>query len=252
MRIATYNIAHGADYTRYGTVEEHLLPTDLDKLARVIRALDADVIALNEVYEYGQTEQECQQTDKLAQMLGYPYSHFAIGADLGFCVIGNAVLSRYPVESVDTVAVPAPSPDERPRTEEEWFEDRVVLVCRVLVDGVPLTVAATHFGLNPSEQSRMLTALAPIMAQERPLVLLGDFNVCPNSTVLEPLRACLTDAAAALGTEELTFSSLSPDRRIDYIFLSHELTPIRVHVPPVVCSDHLPVVCDFVIKSEKM
>ena len=250
MRIATYNIAHGADYTRYGEVDESILPVDLKKLADVVRSLGADVIALNEVYERGWDEVTCHQTEKLAAMLGYPYYRFAAGADLGFCVIGNAVLSRYPIEHAYTVPVLAPTEEERVPTENEWYEDRVILVCRLSVDGAGLTVASTHFGLNPQEQQRMLAGLAPVMEGEQPLVLLGDFNARPDSPMLLPLYARMTDAAAALQRAADTFSSLVPDRRIDYIFLSDALQPKSFETKSVICSDHLPIVCDIEIKQQ--
>jgi endonuclease/exonuclease/phosphatase family metal-dependent hydrolase len=245
MRIATYNIAHGADYTRLGEVQENLLPVNLAQLAQVICSLEADVIALNEVYEYGCEESMCHQTEKLADMLGYAHYRFVRGADLGFCMIGNAILSRYPIESTETVYVPAPSVQERDPSETDWFEDRAILLCRLSVMGKSLSVASTHFGLNPSEQKRMLSALAPIVKTERPLVLLGDFNARPESAVLDPLRCELTDVAAALDCERYTFSSFAPDRRIDYIFVSKEIVPISCDVPSVICSDHLPIFSDI-------
>lgn len=241
MKIATYNIAHGADYTLYGTMAEEILPVDLAKLADAIRSLDADIIALNEVYEkFDADEGGNQQTERLAALADYPYHVYAAGADLGFCIIGNAVLSHYPIVGVETYPVPAPSVEERPEREKEWFEDRVVLCTRILVDSEPLRVISTHFGLNPSEQSRMLATLLPLLETKEPTVLLGDFNMRPDAEALAPLVARLTDAAAECGTPEFTFSSYHPDRRIDYILYNEGLAAHDCRTEKLPNSDHLP------------
>ena len=246
MKIATYNIAHGADYTLYGTMKEEVLPVDLPKLAEAIRSLEADVIALNEVYErYDADEGGNRQTERLAALAGYPYHAYAIGADLGFCVIGNAVLSRYPIDAVCTYPVPAPAEGERPEGECEWFEDRVVLCVRISVDGRPVRVLSTHFGLNLSEQSRMLTTLLPLLNEEIPTVLLGDFNLRPDAVGLQPLFERLTDVATHFDDPTFTFSSMSPDRRIDYIFVNDGWSPEEYRVLPLPNSDHLPVVASL-------
>ena len=115
-----------------------------------------------------------------------------------------------------------------------------------------MTVASTHFGLNPSEQGRMLSALLPIMEAEPTLVLLGDFNARPDAAVLSPIHARMTDVAQACKNASFTFSSIRPDRRIDYIFLSSDLAPVSFDVPQVICSDHLPLIGDFAFKNDKM
>ena len=241
MRIATYNIAHGADYTLYGTMAEEILPVDLTKLADAIRSLDADVIALNEVYErFDADEGGNRQTERLAALADYPYHVYAAGADLGFCIIGNAVLSRYPILGVSTFPVPAPTVEERPEREQDWFEDRAVLSVRISVEGKPLRVISTHFGLNPSEQSRMIATLLPLLEGEEPTVLLGDFNMRPDAEALAPLLARLTDAAAKCGTPEPTFSSYHPDRRIDYILYNQGLNATSCRTKNLPNSDHLP------------
>lgn len=246
MRIATYNIAHGADYTLYGRMAEEILPVDLAKLADAIRSLDADVIALNEVYErFDADEGGNRQTERLAALAGYPYHAYAAGADLGFCIIGNAVLSRYPILGVSTFPVPAPTVEERPEREREWFEDRAVLSVRISVEGKPLRVISTHFGLNPSEQSRMIATLLSLLEEEEPTVLLGDFNMRPDAEALAPLLSRLTDAAAKCGTPEPTFFSYHPDRRIDYILYNRDLVATSCQTKELHNSDHLPLVASF-------
>ena len=236
IKIATYNISHCQDFS-VTTADD--APVCIEKYAQYIRELDADVIALNEVYMNGHCEDFKNQTEKLAQMAGYPYYTDAVGKDLGWVAIGNAILSKYPIKSVKKIPIPTPVGEERRENENEWYEDRVILCAVIDADGQKICVIATHFGLNGLEKERMLSALCPtIDGLDMPIVFLGDFNEKPHTQILAPIYERLKSCADEKGNTEYTFSSFDPYTTIDYIFVSKEMNVKEFNVRKDVLSDH--------------
>ncbi len=148
LRLATYNV-HGC--------------ADLARTATVLRALEADVIALQELN--WNPSDALHVLDDLAARLGCtplagptllrPDGHY-----------GNALLTRLPVV--------------RTRLEDLSFpgrEPRGALAAELRAGASALTVIATHLGLAPRERRRqMQRLLALVRASDKPVVLLGDLN----------------------------------------------------------------------------
>lgn len=97
----------------------------------------------------------------------------------------------------------------------------------------------THFGLNPDEQ---VLAQETVLAQieDQRCVLMGDFNMTPDAELLQSIRARMTDTAALIQGPTATFPSDRPDRKLDYLFLSRDLTVQSAEILPVIASDHRP------------
>ena len=226
LKVMTYNVLHFAD-------DKTKAPAAA-AYAEVIRSLGADVIGLNETYDETKTSAFGGQAATVARLLGYRY-YFAKAAMIrGVRPYGNSILSRRPI--LDARAVPIPDPS--PRRFGGGYESRCVLLCTVDVCGEPVRFAVTHFGLNPDEQENAVRAVLPLIAPTR-FVLMGDLNVTPDAPVLRPLLERLSDTAA-FPSEQLSFPAQTPDRRIDYILTSADLTAVRAEIPPVVLSDHRP------------
>lgn len=246
LRLATYNIRWGlgADGTR-----------DLSRTAAVLRAMDADIVVLNEVDVNWRRSRNMDQPAYLAQAAGYPYVYFApalrtwASGTLGTSLYGNALLSRYPLGQTRTVPLPA-GPGREPRA---------VLVAQVSVNGNTLTVLGTHLGLNREERLAQTALLRELAATEPgPVVLMGDFNALPDAPEIRRLTAApgdLVDAHTVAGRGAgLTFPAPAPTARIDYVFVSPDLAPHVTAAGPwpadasdhlADASDHLPVVVDL-------
>ncbi|MBO5412501.1 MAG: endonuclease/exonuclease/phosphatase family protein [Clostridia bacterium] len=246
LTFATYNICACQDFTSY--VKDKTLTTCIANTANVINCLNADVIGLNEVYEYfSEREESCKQAQKLAKLCNAKDFTFGLGAaydwDGSVGVVGNAILSKHKIVKVEKFPVLSPRKWERDPNEPDQYENRIVIKATVDVDGNEINVLCTHFGLVPSEQRLMLATLQEILdGDDRPCVLMGDFNAAPHSAVLQPLYDRLQSAADVVGkTDEPTFSSFNPNCTLDYIFFSKHFRVKEFEVQDIVLSDHRPV-----------
>ena len=236
LKLTTFNISHCQDYSLTHADDS---PVSIEATASYIRTLDGDITALNEVFLQSQTEEYDRQTEKINAIAGYPYTVDAVGKNLPWASIGNAILSRYPLSDVRAVAVPAPTEEERRPDETEWYEDRVILCARAKTEAGFVLVMTTHFGLNGQEHERMVRALTTLIDDaDIPIILMGDFNVQPHAAVLQPIYDRLRSCADVTGNTDATFSSFAPDRTIDYIFVSDGIVVEEFTVRTEIVSDH--------------
>lgn len=227
LKIMSFNTQHCLNYiTR---------KIDFPRMAEVIRESGADIIGLNEMRGAGENPEYTAQTETLAEDLGVNY-YFAKAIDVnGNNPYGNGLLSRYPIISAETVKIP----DPEPRRYNGYYESRCVLKAKIDTPEGEMTVLVTHFGLNPDEAENAVSTVLLNAERER-CVLMGDFNLTPESPILKPIRAELFDTAELFGGERLSFPSDKPDRKIDYVFTSRDIKVIAADIPAVVASDHRP------------
>jgi len=93
-------------------------------------------------------------------------------------------------------------------------------------------------------RSREATRILEILSEEeRPIVLVGDFNTTPNNWIYAQFSKKLVDTGRASPfSTKGTFPSGFPVARIDYIFASHEFSVVNFYIGNRVYSDHRPVV----------
>lgn len=231
LRFLTYNIKAGRFH-----------PDGLEAVARCIEAMAPDIVALQEVDRGAARSEGVDQPTWLGERLG-------LGSAFGCSFIlpdggeyGNALLSRWPISAVETVALPQPADDAqpwvrwlrpglRPIRESErawrlagqlgiasalrrfypWREPRTILRATIATPGASLAVLVTHWGLQAAERAAQAEAtLAAITGVRGPLVLAGDFNAEPDSAEIQHLRTRLVDVAHTVGLTgeaRLTFPS---------------------------------------------
>ncbi|QQS53726.1 MAG: endonuclease/exonuclease/phosphatase family protein [Candidatus Competibacteraceae bacterium] len=199
---------------------------DPDRTLSVIRELDADIIALQEV-------QGLDLLDFLASRAGFDAiagpTLLRQGQDYG-----NALLTRLPVRQVEHLDLSVP----------DW-EPRGALNAMLDVDGQPFRVLATHFGLRPAERRRQARQVLRRLNQwdrGEMTALLGDFNEwLPWGRPLRGLNAWFERAPAPA-----TYPASFPLLRLDRIWLRPRgrLLAIHAHQSRLarLASDHLPIV----------
>jgi endonuclease/exonuclease/phosphatase family metal-dependent hydrolase len=199
--------------------------------------LDADVLVLQESWRpFGREN----AADELARTMGaslheVPFMSDASPARPRYLVVpegpagtmGLTVLSRLPVQSVETVDLPRPRADT--------VERRQALVLVVEVDGVPVAVGGIHashrlWGSLP--QLRVLDRA--LRATGRPSVLAGDCNMWTP-----PIAAALRDRRPSVRGR--TWPARLPHSQIDHILVDDSLEVLDAGVGRAVGSDHRPV-----------
>lgn len=232
IRVLTYNIHHGEGLD--GKV-------DLARIAAVIRASRADLVALQEVDKGVRRTAGRDLTVELAALTGLT-GVFSNNFHYQGGEYGNAVLTRYPIVTATNLHY------QMLRTNEQ----RGLLQVVVQIQGQKVAFWNTHVDARPDDAERRLN-VTEIEAQLRtagplPVVLCGDFNDTPDSRVHQAMGVAFEDAWAQAGPDAgLTFSADRPRKRIDYVWLAKggALKPVRAGVLSSDASDHRPLLVEL-------
>ncbi|NMR19917.1 endonuclease/exonuclease/phosphatase family protein [Cellulomonas fimi] len=211
---------------------------ELEEVARVIEASEADVVALQEVSRGWVMGGGAEMATWLSERLGMPYV-FAPAADRQF---GNAILSRYALD--DVVAQRLPYGDG-----PQWRS--AVSATVELDDGSPVRLTSVHLQHRDSNTPTRLEQLDVLLrasaaagprAVDVPAVVAGDYNAEPGWPEIARMQDAGFESAVDVAGDPgaLTFPSRAPDRRIDWVF-TRGLEPADVEVLDVPFSDHLPI-----------
>lgn len=229
LRVLTYNIHHGE-----GTDGK----LDLERIAKVIKAENPDLVALQEVDQGTQRTGGVDQATRLGELTGL-HAVFGKAMDYQGGAYGLAFLSRWPVTDRRTHALPA----------DTGVEPRAVLETRTQLgeSGPEITFLVTHLDhkADPKQRTNQIAKLRelfPAGSDERPMILAGDFNAKPDSAVVKTLLTEWADSAD--GKQFLTIPAGAPRSKIDYIFYRPasrwRVTETRALEEPI-ASDHRPV-----------
>lgn len=110
------------------------------------------------------------------------------------------------------------------------------------------TVVSVHLGLQGPLRARHARALLDVVGGARgPLVIGGDLNAHPDDSATRALASRCPDVWAAAGDGPgLTMPAASPTARIDYLFASPAILPLRARTAgDPALSDHLMMVADL-------
>ena len=212
---------------------------DLERTAKVIKAQNPDIVALQEVDNKADRTKNVDQTAELTKLTGM-HAAFGKTIDIAGGEYGIAILSKYPILGYQMVQLP----------RQEKQEDRGALSAIIdLGEGKKLTFVCTHF-CHVSEERRTKQAekINEWFADlDGPVIVAGDFNAKPDSKTIETMKSKWADAT----NDKPTFSSDRPRSKIDYIFYrpaeTFRVKETRVIEEPV-ASDHSPIlaVLEFV------
>lgn len=205
---------------------------DVSRVARVLRALEAEVIALQEVIFYPTCQGVPEPVDILAELAGF-HAVCAPVARAGDPFFGNALLTRLPLVRAETLDLNFRS-----------YEPRTALDVTLQAPDFRLRVIATHLGLRPAERRFQVKKLLAHVAHDEDAVtvLLGDFNEWFLAG--RPLRWLHSRFGRSEG--RATYPSWLPLLALDRVWVdpSQCLAEVRVHTTGEArqASDHLPLV----------
>ena len=169
LKVVTYNIHKG-----FSQFNQHMM---VHELREQLRALDSDIVFLQEVQ--GMNSRHAQRIDAWPAESQQDFLAEDVWQDIayGSNVIydhghhGNAILSRFPIESSHNQDV-----------THLRFERRGLLHCAIKVPGLKkaLHCVCVHLSLFARSRRRQLDALAgyleDIAEADSPLIIAGDFN----------------------------------------------------------------------------
>ena len=237
LKAMNYNICSGRNFNASPDRTHATAPIDLSCVGKVLQKYSPDIVGLNEVRGEGSGEGYTAQAAALAAQTGMRFFFAPAIAFQGENPYGNALLSRYPILSAQTVLIPDPPV----RDEDAYYETRCILKAVLDVDGRRLAVYVSHFGLANSEKRNAVAAVLELIQKEkRPALFMGDLNMTPEDTTLAPLFTAMRDTAAAGEGPMYSFPSHAPDCKLDYIFTSSHLRTHIAEVLPEQTSDHKP------------
>lgn len=219
LKVATYNI-----HSCIGTDSRF----DPARTAEVIKELDADIIALQEV-DYTSFEGRDLLNYLARKTCHVPIEGPTLTRETGH--YGNGILTRLPIREVTQIELSA---DRR--------EPRGAIDAILDWNGQTLHVVATHLGLWPSERRRQVVTLIDCFDRKPQgnLLLLGDLN----EWLLwgRPLRRLHRYFSPT--PHRRTFPSRFPLFSLDQIWSrpAAALTNVQVHATrtALLASDHLP------------
>jgi endonuclease/exonuclease/phosphatase family metal-dependent hydrolase len=232
LRIVTYNIH------RCRGIDGRTRP---DRIAAILRAVDADIVALQEVV--GSGPHGGGHAEAIGAALGMGWV-LAAARQLRGHPFGNAVLSRFPITHHLT-------------HDLSWktCEARRLQRVDIAVDGRLLHVYNVHLGTAILERRHQAQRLATIVQDRHvtgPKLVLGDFNEWTRGLATTLLSERLN--SIDLGTHlrrRRTYPGLFPVFHLDHIYYAGPVEIRRIELPrtrlSLVASDHLPLVADVTV-----
>ena len=230
VRVIDYNVHNGFNTT--GRL-------DLEALATIIEESEADVVGLQEISRgwliWGRTD----MLTWFSQRLDMPY----VSGPTADAQWGNAILSRYPI--VRAEAFPLPT--------EELLIRRGYIIAEIDIGRGTIILIDTHFAHRGSSNNaaREMQAAEIVRAWDggATTVIVGDMNAPPEAdSILTLSDAGLVNIAAEICLQPvLTSPASDPNRQIDYIWISPDLSASRCKVGQIQASDHLPVIATITL-----
>ena len=207
----------------------HVLPNgkqrNLDALAALLQPFD--IVGLQESDPGSLRSGFTNQTQALAERGGFPFwSHQPNRRVSRIASSANGLLAR--IEPGAVLDYPLPG----------RLGGRGVMLARFGQGDAAWTLAVTHLSLGVASRRQQLDFLGELLADEKRLVLMGDFNGTATSPEFEGLyrRTALMPPPTPIAT----FPSWGPTRSIDHVFTAgFHVSDYRA--VPAAGSDHLAV-----------
>ncbi len=239
IRVATYNIHKGRGLD--GRVR-------IERIARVLGAVHADIVALQEVVSAEGAAPEDHQARYLAEQFGY---YFAIGETRKYrgAAYGNVTLSRWKFERTRQVDLSV-----RGGREQRGALRADIRLGQQLVHLFNIHLGTGH--LERRKQARRLVDLELLKGIDisGPRIVLGDFNEWTWGLVTRTLKTefHLTDLRAHLRRIR-SYPSGLPLLHLDHIYYDEhfqvESAKFFRSRLSLVASDHLPLMADLVLAA---
>ena len=243
IRILSYNIQAGIDTRRYRDYVthswKHFFPhqnreKNLNRISGLLHSYD--LVGLQEVDSGSLRTGFIDQTRYLAKQAGFPHWYKQVNRNLGkWAQHSNGLLSHLRPSSVTEHRLPG-------------LPGRGAILCRFGAPSHELVVCILHLALGRRARMRQVSYISELMADCPYSIIMGDLNCGVDS----PEVALLMDRLNLWEptTQESTFPSWRPMKKIDHILVSRSLGIEKARVLNYACSDHLPISLDVLLPEE--
>jgi endonuclease/exonuclease/phosphatase family metal-dependent hydrolase len=240
VRVATYNVHKCRGLDRR---------TRPDRIVKVLREVDADIIALQEVLSVEGEVREQEQARFIAEELNM---HYSLGENRKHKggAYGNVILSRFALGHTENYDISVRGREQRGCLRA----DVVIHQARLL------HIFNVHMGtafLERRHQGRKLIDAAILNNAELKglRIMLGDFNEWTRGLATRLLASHLKSADIHLHLPRTkTYPGVLPFLHLDHIYYddSMRLERLILHKSrtAVIASDHLPLVADFCLDTK--
>lgn len=224
MTLISYNVGVFSKYMDNSTAE----------VARLILDNGADYVALNELDSCNRRHESYQLAGLAAELGDWSYQ-FASAFPYAGGGYGNGVVTSRPVDDGYRILLP----------KGDGSEQRSVAVVET-AECVFASVHLDHKGQTAAyEQMKVVNEwfTSRYSGSKKPVFLCGDFNVTPESEVIELAKTCWTQLSGV----DYTHSTTRPRHCIDFVFALTAAAPVQVVSSVVLTegtaelSDHFPV-----------
>ena len=233
LRIATYNVH------RCRGLDGRTIPS---RIAEVIRGIEPDVIALQEVV--GASTNAAGHAEELGAQLGMGWV-MAPARHLRGSLFGNVVLSRHPIR-------------HHAQYDLSWktCEPRCCQRVDIAIANDTLHLYNVHLGTALLERRYQAGRLGTIVQDHRvgrPKIVLGDFNEWMKGLATHTLSSKLQsiDLRAHLRRRR-TYPGVFPVVHLDHIYYEGTVEVVKLELLrtrlSLMASDHLPLVADLRIE----
>lgn len=282
LSIMTYNIGWLSGMTNNKPVERSLdfYETNAESLIGLLETHQVDILALQEIDFGSDRSFNFDQLELVRERMRYPFTAKAVNWDkryvpfpnwppkhhFGKVNSGQAIASRLPIQSntVEKLIKPV----DQNYFYKSFYLDRLIQCNTILVGGHEVLLMNVHLEAF-SEKTRDLHLervfeLFENAIQKGPTILLGDFNEPMTLQGDSKMNMFYDhpDMGSAITKKQLsthlehhfTFSSETPDRKIDYIFYSSKFIEAMkggTIKETNLLSDHLPVMMRFSLKTSQ-
>ncbi len=218
LSVMTYNIRQG-----FGATGRF----DLEAVAQEIEKRPTDVVGLQEI---GRGWVISGAADTLAWLSHRLEAPAYYGANMGD-LWGNAVLTRLPVFGASNT-----------HFGSEGRVPRGFQRIGIQTAGAPITILHTHLDHEDDADTVRASQVVRVLedwGKAPRTIVLGDLNATPDSVAIRTLtNAGFVDVSP---DGPLTYPASAPEDRIDYIFVTPDLTVNLAETRESLASDHLPV-----------
>lgn len=229
LRVMAYNIHHANPPSRPDSI-------DIPAIVRTIKALDPDLVALQEIDANTERSGPGNQAEIIADSLGMNV-FFGKSIDFEGGGYGVAILSKFPISEEIVHRLPT-----EPGTNGE---KRVLATVKIaLSDDKFIRFGSTHLDSQKEDTNRLLQIkeIRRIASEDDlPMIIAGDFNAPPDSEVINILDQGFVRTCSNC---EPTIPVDHPEKAIDFIAFRPEKSFKVVNhkvIDETYASDHLPI-----------